>query len=100
MPADLLGEPAWDVLLDLLVSQAEGRDVPLKSACIAAGVPATTAMRCLDALRRRGLVDDRPDPTDRRRTLLSLTDSGDASVRTAVRDALMLAVGGHFGALS
>lgn len=89
LPPDVLGEPAWDILLDLLISQAEGRDVSLKSACIASGVPSSTAMRRLEALRRRGLVDHRPDPKDGRRTLLILTELGDISVSAAVRDAFL-----------
>lgn len=93
IPGDLLGEPAWDMLLDLLVSQAEGRDVPLKHACIASGVPTTTAKRCLDALTARGLVEQRPDPDDRRRKLLVLTASGDARIRAAILDTLQFSFG-------
>lgn len=92
IPAELLGEPAWDMLLDLLVSQAEGRDVSIKHACIASGVPNTTAKRCLDALTARGMVDHNPDPDDRRRTLLVLTPSGDAKVRAAILDTLQFSV--------
>lgn len=92
LPREILGEPAWDILLDLFVSRAEGRDVPLKSACIASGVPATTAMRCLATLRDRGLVDHRPDPVDRRRTLLLLTDLGESGVGAAVRDSFLFAI--------
>jgi DNA-binding MarR family transcriptional regulator len=88
LPAELLGEPAWDLLLDLLVSQSEGREVPLKDACIASGVPATTAMRCLEGLRSKGLVDHTPDPVDRRRKLLVLTPSGEERIRRAVLDCL------------
>ncbi len=93
IPADLLGEPAWDMLLDLLVSRAEGRDVPLKDACIASGVPSTTAKRCLDALTARGMIDQRADPDDRRRKLLILTPSGEASVRAAIEDTLQYSFG-------
>ncbi len=43
----LFGEPAWDILLDLFASEAEHIDVSVSSACLAAGVPATTAHRYL-----------------------------------------------------
>ncbi len=88
LPAELLGEPAWDVLLDLLVSQSEEREVPLKDACIASGVPATTAMRCLEGLRSKGLVDHTPDPVDRRRKLLVLTPFGEECITKAVLECL------------
>ena len=93
LPVDLLGEPAWDILLDLLVSEAEGREVPLKSACIASRVPATTAMRCLEGLRHRGFVEHRADPGDRRRKLLALTSMGNAAIRAAILDSLPLTFG-------
>lgn len=93
IPADLLGEPAWDILLDLLVSGAEGHDVSLKHACIASGVPTTTAKRCLDDLTARGMLHQRPDTYDRRRKLIVLTPSGEAMARAAVLDTLQFSYG-------
>ncbi len=84
IPLEVLGEPGWDILLYLLVSQAEGREVPLKSACHASGAPTSTAMRCLQRLRGHQLVAFDADPVDRRRTLLTLTEFGQASVRAAL----------------
>lgn len=88
LPAAIFGEPAWEMLLDLLVSADEGRSVPLNSACIASGAPTTTAMRWVGLLQSAGLVEQRPDPSDRRRKLLVLTHLGEESLKAAVRDLL------------
>lgn len=84
LPAALFGEPAWEMLLDLLISKQEGRPVALNSACIASGAPTTTAMRWVKFLQRAGLVEEQPDPKDRRRKFLVLTSLGERKVRAAV----------------
>jgi hypothetical protein len=37
-PAELFGEPVWDIMLDLYIRACEGRDVSVTSACIASSV--------------------------------------------------------------
>jgi DNA-binding MarR family transcriptional regulator len=73
---DLFRNPAWDIMLDLLISEREGREVSVSSACIASGVPSTTALRYLAKLRKEGLIEERPDPWDRRRRYVELTQKG------------------------
>jgi DNA-binding MarR family transcriptional regulator len=72
---DLFGEPAWDVLIDLYLAHLDRRAVSVSSACIAACVPPTTGLRYLTRLERNGLLSRKPDPTDNRRVLVSLTAS-------------------------
>jgi DNA-binding MarR family transcriptional regulator len=72
----LFGEPAWDILLDLFASQAEGKTVQVSSACIAAAVPASTALRYIAEMERRGLIKRAPSTQDRRSYHLTLTDEG------------------------
>ena len=72
-PAELFGEPAWDMLLDLAVAAAERRDVAVSSLCIAAAVPTTTALRWIRTLCDAGLFDRRDDPADARRAFISLS---------------------------
>ena len=62
----LFGEPAWDILLDLFACGEEGRSVRISSACIGAAVPASTALRYLSEMERRGLVERCRDEVDRR----------------------------------
>ncbi len=48
---ELFADPAWDMLLDLALSEASGRRISVTSLCIASGVPTTTALRRLDDLQ-------------------------------------------------
>lgn len=70
---DLFADPAFNILLTLYVSQAEGKDVSTSNACTASGVPTTTALRWINALARRGMVHKRSLPSDRRFTYLELS---------------------------
>lgn len=65
-------DPAWDILLDLLASQHEGRSVGISSACIAAAVPPTTALRWITSLEDARAVVRVRDARDRRRSFLVL----------------------------
>ena len=49
-PEDLFADPAWDMLLDLLQAEIAQLRVPVSSLCIAAAVPATTALRWLKTM--------------------------------------------------
>lgn len=71
-----LGEPAWDMLLDLYCSHDRSRPVSTKSVSLASGAPLTTALRYLDMLAERGLVERSDDPNDGRRTFISLSVKG------------------------
>ena len=70
--ADLFADPAWDILLDLFVGEVVNRKISVSSACIAAAVPPTTALRWIDRLTEEGLLQRVPDRDDRRRCHISL----------------------------
>jgi len=72
---DLFGEPAWDILLDLFMQTHRGRQVSVTSACIASRVPATTGLRWVGLLMNRGMIERVPDPVDRRRAFLQLSQT-------------------------
>jgi DNA-binding MarR family transcriptional regulator len=69
----LFGEPAWDILLDLFVAGEKNKRVAVTSACIGSGVPSTTALRWLNVLELRGLVEREDDNQDARRSFVRLT---------------------------
>jgi CheY-like chemotaxis protein/DNA-binding MarR family transcriptional regulator len=71
---DLVGAPAWDMLLELLDAKLRGQSVSVSSLCVAVDTPATTALRRIDDLVGGGLARRRPDPADRRRVFVELTD--------------------------
>lgn len=66
-------EPAWDILLDLFIAHERGLATSVTSACNAACVPATTAMRWLATLERRDLVRRWNHERDGRTRLVGLT---------------------------
>lgn len=74
-PADLFGDPAWDMLLDLTAARMEGVDVAVSSLCVAAAVPTTTALRWVRSLSEAGVFVRRTDPGDARRAFITLSDS-------------------------
>lgn len=78
--AELFGDPAWDMLLDLTAARAEGVQVSVTSLCIASGVPATTALRWLTQMVEAGLFVRVPDPADKRRAFIALSDRSVAAM--------------------
>lgn len=73
--AELFADPAWDILLDLSAARAERHQVSVTSLCIAAGVPATTALRWIGQMVDSGLLVRVSDPHDRRRAYIALADT-------------------------
>lgn len=69
-------DPAWDILIDLYVMANKGKQVSISSACIAANVPATTALRWITLLEREGLIIRYADDADQRRIFVALTSRG------------------------
>ncbi|MEO6199005.1 MAG: MarR family winged helix-turn-helix transcriptional regulator [Sphingomicrobium sp.] len=69
---ELFADPAWDMLLDLLQAELSHLRVPVSSLCIAAAVPATTALRWLKTMVDQGLFVRRADPHDGRRVFVEL----------------------------
>ena len=78
---DLFGDPAWDMLLDLLQAEISQLRVPVSSLCIAAAVPATTALRWLKTMVSRGLFVRRADPHDGRRVFVELAPAASQALR-------------------
>jgi hypothetical protein len=72
---ELFADPVWDILLDLTAARAEHTRVSVTSACIASGVPATTALRWITQMTEAGLIDRVRDDTDRRRAFVALSDT-------------------------
>ncbi|MCW4462611.1 hypothetical protein OK349_12915 [Sphingomonas sp. BT-65] len=79
--AELFADPAWDMLLDLYAARLEGRRVSVSSLCIAAAVPPTTALRWIGTMHDAELFGRDPDPTDKRRAHITLTERAAAGMR-------------------
>jgi hypothetical protein len=80
-PCDMFADPAWDILLDLYLAEIEQRRTVVSSLCVAANVPATTALRWITSLVNRGMLTRRSDPVDRRRVYVELTAGTSACMR-------------------
>lgn len=78
---ELFADPAWDMLLDLYAARLERRRVSVSSLCIAAAVPPTTALRWIGTLHDADLFGREPDPTDKRRAHITLTERAANAMR-------------------
>lgn len=70
---EMFADPAWDMLLDLYAAKLERMRVSVSSLCIAAAVPATTALRWIKTLTDTGVFDREADPHDGRRIFVTLS---------------------------
>lgn len=78
---ELFADPAWDMLLDLLQAEIAQHRVPVSSLCIAAAVPATTALRWIKTMTDVGLFKRRADPHDGRRIFVELSAGASQAMR-------------------
>ena len=78
---ELFADPAWDMLLDLLQAEIAQHRVPVSSLCIAAAVPATTALRWIKTMTDSGLFNRRADPHDGRRVFIELAPPTSLALR-------------------
>lgn len=91
-PEDMFADPAWDMLLDLLQAEIAQLRVPVSSLCIAAAVPATTALRWLKGMTDSGIFTRRADPHDGRRVFVELAPSASIAMRRYFAEVGRLAV--------
>lgn len=73
---DLVGDPCWEMLLDLHENALMGRPVSVSSLCSVVALPATTALRRLGDMVAAGLVTRIRDSNDARRVLIGLSETG------------------------
>ena len=61
------------MLLDLFSAHVNSRRISVTSACLAANVPTTTALRWIGILEQAGLLQRERDEADARRMFVRLT---------------------------
>lgn len=74
-PDVLFEDPAWDMLLDLYAAHLERAQVSVSSLCIASAVAPSTALRWIGRMTEDGLFVREPDPFDRRRAFMALSET-------------------------
>lgn len=84
---EFLGEPAWEMLLELFIQFAGGATVSTKSLCLASGLADTSALRMIDRLEAAGLLERSQSHVDKRITLVGLSKQGVTAVGMILMDA-------------
>lgn len=79
--SDLFADPAWDMMLELLLAELLDRRMTVTRLCVAAGVPPTTALRWLNSLVQQGLFVRRDDPLDAPRSFVELAPQTSLGLR-------------------
>lgn len=78
---DLVGEPAWDMLLELFARHLEQTRTSIGSLCASSSVPGTTGLRWIEKLSDEGLLVRENDRNDARRIWVSLSEKGTDKMR-------------------
>ena len=81
-----LGDPAWNILLDLILASLEDRKVAVSSACIVAGVATTTALRLVTRMVDDGVLMRVPDENDGRRHFLAIEPTVEQALKNYIAD--------------
>lgn len=89
LPTDLVGEPAWDILLSLY---RHNSSAAVGDLCKWSGVPETTAGRWVAVLERKGLLS-RSQTTGEHSARLSLTCEGRGALERSLEAMLLVARG-------
>lgn len=81
LPAELFGEPGWNILLDLFECTLRGRPVSVSDASVASQAPPTTGLRWVQRLEELGLLERHRSPSDARVNYLTLTEHAQRQLR-------------------
>lgn len=69
-----LGHAGWTLMLVLAEAQGAGGELTVKSAAYAAGIPLSSALRKINEMCEDGLLHRRSDPSDNRRSFVTLSE--------------------------
>jgi len=92
----LFSNPAWDILLNLYVADAEGKLVSVLDSCSVSTVPQGVALRWLGYLKQEEMVIEAPDPARPRQTLLRLSEQTRLTVSSYLGSLVSLGLGSEF----
>ncbi|RDE04983.1 MarR family transcriptional regulator [Sphingomonas aracearum] len=76
LPAELFVDPAWDMMIELMIAEGEFRPLCVKDLIVLSGESAASAMRRIVRLEEAGLLVRTPDRADHRRVHVTLTLKG------------------------
>lgn len=78
-------KPEVALILELYEAYREGRAVTVSVLGLLDGIPATTTLRYLEALQKKGAIKRVAHETDNRMTYVELTDASRAVIDAALR---------------
>lgn len=70
---ELFGDPAWEMLIDIFIHECEDNPLPVSSLCVTPSIPMSSALRLCQKLCDAGIIYRIPDPSDGRRSFVSLS---------------------------
>lgn len=73
---DLPPDPAWRILVTLAQTTRDDARASTTGIAYGAGVPPTTALRCIAAMEVQGIVERVPNIDDKRQVMIRLTAEG------------------------
>jgi DNA-binding MarR family transcriptional regulator len=80
LDTSLFRDPAWEMLLDLLLADEDGKPLSVSALCHGSGVAMTTALRHVQRLVDHGFIVRHGDLHDQRRTFLTLSPAKKADL--------------------
>ena len=83
---ELFADPAWDMMLDIFIAEAEGRETPVMNLCLSSQVPETTTLRWVRTLEHAGIFLREKDEHDLRRVLVRLSPDASKAMATYLDD--------------
>lgn len=83
---DLFADPAWDMMLDIFLAEAEGRETPVMNLCLSSQVPETTTLRWVKTLEHEGIFVRQKDDHDQRRVLVRLSPAAAGAMASYLDD--------------
>ena len=84
--SSLFADPAWDMMLDIFIAEAEGRATPVMNLCLSSHVPETTTLRWVRTLEHAGIFIREKDEHDQRRVLVRLSPEAAKAMAQYFRD--------------
>lgn len=76
----VMGDPVWEMLLDLFIAKRTGKKVSVSSLCVASNAPAATALRYITLMVEKTAFVRTSDPKDGRRAWIALSDWADEAM--------------------
>lgn len=86
LPREVISDPPWAMLLDLLQAEIQGRRTCFSSLCRFCAIPESTTDRWLRVLESHALAFRRADPLHPNDDIVALTQKGSSVMRRYFRD--------------